>query len=64
VIARLAESSQTVVAIVFLVMNLDQLLAVPFLRLLEELFSELIEAKNSILRSSSEAANECSPVMA
>jgi|GEM_PF-6603739 len=38
--ACLAKSSQTVLAIVFLLMNLDQLLAVPFLRLIGELFSE------------------------
>lgn len=59
VMARLAESSQTVVSIVFLVMNLDRLLALPFLRVLGELFSELIKAKNSVLRSSSRAATEC-----
>jgi len=64
VMARLAESSLSVISITFLVINLDRLLAVPFLRLLEELFSELIEAKNSLLRSSSEAANECCSVMA
>lgn len=35
VMARLAESSQTVVGIVFLVMNLERWLSVPFLRLVE-----------------------------
>ena len=38
VMARLAESSQTVVDIVFLVMNLERLLAAPFLRLFAWLF--------------------------
>jgi len=41
VMARLAESSQTVVSIIFLVMNLERLLSVHFLHLVEWLLSEL-----------------------
>lgn len=59
VMARLAESSQTVVSIVFLVMNLDRLLAAPFLRLFEWLLLELGAIENMVLWSSSRVANEC-----
>ena len=41
VMARLAESSQTVVGIVFLVMNLERWLLVPFLRFVKRFCSEL-----------------------
>ena len=41
VMARLAESSQTVVGIVFLVMNLERWLLVPFLRFVKWFCSEL-----------------------
>uniref|UniRef100_B3EJW6 Transposase DDE domain-containing protein n=1 Tax=Chlorobium phaeobacteroides (strain BS1) TaxID=331678 RepID=B3EJW6_CHLPB len=41
VMGRLAESRQTVVSIIFLVMNLEQLLTVHFLRLLERFISAL-----------------------
>ena len=41
VMARLAESSQTVVSIIFLVMNLERLLSIHFLCLLDWLFSKL-----------------------
>ena len=40
VMARLAESSQTVVEIVFLVMNLERWLSVPFLRFVKWFCSE------------------------
>ena len=62
--ARLAESSQTVVSIVFLVMNLERLLAVSFLRLFAGLFSEPAEGKIISLWPSSLAANECCWAMA
>ncbi len=41
VMARLAESSQTVVSIIFLVMNLDRLLSGSFLRFFDDLLLEL-----------------------
>lgn len=59
VMARLAESSQTVVCIVFLVMNLDRLLSLSFLRLFEWLLSELDVIRNLFKWSSSRAATEC-----
>jgi len=39
--ARLADSSQTVVSIIFLVLNLDRLLSVSFLRFFDSLVLEL-----------------------
>jgi IS5 family transposase len=63
VMARLAESSLCVVSITFLVMNLDRLLAAPFLRLLEWLLLELDVIRNLFKWSSSRAAIECRGVM-
>jgi len=57
--ARLAESSLSVVSITFLVMNLDRLLAAPFLRLFEWLLLELDVIRNLFVWSSSRAAIEC-----
>lgn len=59
VMARLAESSQTVVSIVFLVMNLDRLLAVPFLHLLAELLLELSKKEICECRPPALAVPEC-----
>ncbi|MEI8185177.1 MAG: IS5 family transposase [Chlorobiaceae bacterium] len=64
VMARLAESSLTVVSIVFLVMNLDRLLAVPFLRLFAWLFSEPAEGEISSWWSSPRPATDCCWTMA
>jgi len=64
VMARLAESSLSVVSITFLVMNLDRLLAAPFLRLFEWLLLELDVIRNLFKRSSSRAAIECRSAMA
>ena len=64
VMARLAESSLTVVSIVFLVMNLDRLLAAPLLRLFEWLFSEPAEGENISLWPSSQVATACYLMMA
>ena len=64
VMARLAESSQTVVSIVFLVMNLERLLAAPFLRLFAWLFSAPAEGEIISLWSSSRAAYQyCSAMV-
>jgi len=64
VMARLAESSLSVVSITFLVMNLDRLLAAPFLRLFEWLLLELDVIRNLFVRSSSRAAIEGRSAMA
>jgi len=56
--ARLAESSLCVGPITFLVMNLDRLLAAPFLRLFEWLLLELDVIQNLFVWSSSRAVIE------
>jgi len=62
--ARLVESSLSVVSITFLVMNLDRLLASPILRLFARLLSELGVSENVLLWPSSRAAIECRWAMA
>lgn len=64
VMARLAERSQTVVSIIFLVMKLDRLLAAPVLRLITGLFSEPVESENISFWSSSRPATDCGWTMA
>lgn len=64
VMARLAESSLSVVSITFLVMNLDRLLAAPFLRLFEWLLLELDVIRNLFAWSPPRAAIECRGAMA
>ncbi|KAA6233137.1 IS5 family transposase [Chlorobium phaeovibrioides] len=64
VMARLAESSLCVVSITFLVMNLDRLLAAPFLRLFEWLLLELDVIRNLFKWSSSRATMKCCWAMA
>ena len=64
VMARLAESSLSVVSITFLVMNLDRLLAAPFLRLFEWLLLALDVIRNLFAWSSPRAAIECRSAMA
>lgn len=64
VMARLAESSLSVVSITFFVMNLDRLLALSFLRLFEWLLSELDVIRDLFVWSSSRAAIECRSAMA
>ncbi|TCD46805.1 IS5 family transposase [Chlorobium sp. N1] len=64
VMARLSESSLCVVSLTFLVMNLDRLLALPFLRLFEWLLLELDVIQNLFKWSSSRAAMKCCWAMA
>lgn len=64
VMARLAESSLSVVSITFLVMNLDRLLAAPFLCLFEWLLLELDVIRNLFAWSSPRAAIGCRWAMA
>ncbi len=64
VMARLAESSLSVVSITFLVMNLDRLLAAPFLRLFEWLLLALDVIRNLFVWSSPRAPIECRGAMA
>ena len=64
VMARLAESSLSVVSITFLVMNLDRLLAAPFLCLFEWLLLELDVIRNLFAWSSPRAAIGCRGAMA
>ncbi|HWR01606.1 MAG TPA: IS5 family transposase [Chlorobaculum sp.] len=64
VMARLAESSQTVVSIIFLVMNLDRLLAASFLRLFAWLLSRPAEGESIALWPSYRATTDCCWTMA
>ncbi|ANT64287.1 IS5-like element ISCph12 family transposase [Prosthecochloris sp. CIB 2401] len=64
VMARLAESSLSAVSITFLVMNLDRVLAAPFLCLFEWLFLELDVIRNLFAWSSPRAAIGCRGAMA
>jgi len=64
VMAKLAESSLSVVSITFLVMNLDRLLAASFLRLFEWLLLELDVIRNLFVWPSPRAPIECRRAMA
>ncbi|ANT64627.1 hypothetical protein Ptc2401_00840 [Prosthecochloris sp. CIB 2401] len=63
VMARLEGSSLCVVSITFLVMNLDRLLPLSFLRLFEWLLSELDVIRNLFVWSPPRTAIECRSAM-